>query len=341
MSLETYSESGHFARHEVRALGTENVLLLAGQPRNELDAAAQEAFETVDRLEQALSKFVPHSDVGLLNALGASQPVQVGQDLLRILELSRQAWEATAGAYDPTVGELLHAWGLVDLQGRIPGDAELAGLRSRTGFGQVGFDVARGVAWLERPGVSIDLGAIGKGYIVDVVVERLKERGVSAGLFVSGRSSLVAWGLPPDGKPWCFEVVHPTAPQETLCELEAEAGAISSSGAYARRFVRGWKEYGHVLDPRTGRPAAGLKAATVWTSSAVLGDVLSTSLFVLGRVALDPGGCVERLAGSWAPPGEEPRVSVLWVEEDSSQWGGLRIGTFHLGRPAFTISSQP
>ena len=146
MSLESYGDSPGFVRFETRALGTENVLLLATPDGPEARRAAQEAFETLERIEQSLSKFLPQSDVSLLNALGDSRVVRVGSEVVRLLALSREAWELTEGAFDPTVGELMLAWGLVDMAGRVPSDAEIAALRSCCGMCHVGFDPAEGTA---------------------------------------------------------------------------------------------------------------------------------------------------------------------------------------------------
>jgi thiamine biosynthesis lipoprotein len=336
--LESYSEPGSgLFRFEGRAMGTENVLLLQGDDEGALRRAAQDAFETLDRLEQSLSKFLPQSDVSLLNAFGAERPVRVSAEVIELLALSRDAWEASGGAFDPTIGELVHAWGLVDMEGRIPTEGEILSLLARKGMNRVGFDVDRSVAWFTSPGMSVDLGAIGKGYAVDAVSSRLQARGVTAGVFISGRSSIAAWGSAPGAQTWKIEVVHPEDPDESLAELEVEPGSISTSGAYVRKFRKGWKEYGHLLDPRTGRPAEGVAAVTVWTESALLGDVLSTAIFILGVSALEAGGCVERLARAWSPSGE-PRASILLARPCPGRWGGLELETFHIGRPAFTLS---
>lgn len=338
MSLETYGESPSFLRFEAFALGTENALLLPSTDDSAARRAAQEAWGTIELVEQSLSKFLPQSDLSLLNRLGGEGPVHVSPQLRELLRLSHEAWELSEGAFDPTVGELLHAWGLVDLEGRIPSEDEILRLRARCGMCHVHLDAERGTVALGR-GVSLDLGGIGKGHAVDRVAAGLEKWGFDRWLFSSGRSSIAAHGEPPGGGAWRFEIVHPEEPEETLCEVAAEPGVISSSGAYARRFVRGWKEYGHVLDPRTGKPAQTLRCATLWTETAVLGDVLSTVLFVLGKGALTRGGPLERIARAWALPGREPRFSVLYAEEAPECWGGLRIGTFHFGRPGFTLSS--
>lgn len=336
--LETYSQadSGLKAFH-AQGMGTENVLLLAGSDEGRLQEAAREAFDLLDYLEQVLSKFLPDSDISLLNSLGATQAVRLGSDTLRLLKLSRQAWEISDGAFDPTLGGLLDAWGFVDMEGRIPGDAEIEQLLRARGMNHVIIDDKAATARLDRPGVSVDLGGIGKGYAVDAMGGLLKDRGVEAGAVISGRSSVLAWGAPPGEDRWEFDAVHPDARDETLATLEVEAGVVSSSAASERRFVVRGRDYGHVLDPRTGRPARRVKGVTVWTESALLGDVLSTTLFVLGKEALGPQGCASRLAEAWKSGDEPARASVLLLEEDPGVWGGLQVEVFHIGLPGFRL----
>jgi thiamine biosynthesis lipoprotein len=320
-------------------MGTLNVLLLGGAEEKLLSRGAQEALEIFSRLEQSLSKFLPGSDVSLVNELAASRPVRVGQDLLRLLKLAREAWELTGGAFDPTVGTLLKAWGLVTMEGRIPSDAEIERLLELRGMSHVIVDDENGTVELARGGVSIDLGAIGKGYAVDAMAKHLRCRGIPVGAISSGRSSVLTWGTPPGEERWSFEVARPDDPSEALRALEAEPGSLSSSGAYERRFIRAGKEYGHVIDPRTGHPSARVRGVTVWSETALLGDVLSTALFVLGPRAAAPGSVLEKLAQAWRwmGPGGEARVSALFVEDEPGSWGGLKAQAHFVGKPGFHL----
>jgi thiamine biosynthesis lipoprotein len=328
--LETYGGPGSgLERFEARAMGTVNVLLLGGEDGPRLRRAAQEAFEVLARLEQSLSRFLPSSDVALLNALGGSRPVRVGHDLLRILALAREGWKLTGGAFDPTVGPLLDAWGFAGRVPRVPADEEVARLAALTGMDRVVVDGEAGTARFDREGASIDLGGIGKGYAADAMAERLKARGVPFGAVIAGRSSVVVWGAPPGEDRWRFEVVHPEAEGEALAEIAAEPGAVTSSGAYGRRFFRGGAEYGHVLDPRTGRPARGAKSVTVWTEAAAQGEILSTALLVLGEEA---AAWVRGLEGRGGP-----RASALLALEAPGVWGGIRIEAVHAGPPGFRV----
>ncbi|MCZ6792266.1 MAG: FAD:protein FMN transferase [Planctomycetota bacterium] len=334
--LETYSRPGSgFHRFPFRALGTENVLLLAADEGEELRRCVQEAFRIVESLEGRLSKFLPESDVSLANSLAASRPVHVGEDLLFLLERAREAWEISGGAFDPTVGPLLEAWGLVDRRSRAPpSEDELRRLLELRGMDRVTVDRASGTVRYDRAGVAVDLGGMGKGYIVDRIADFLRGRGIEAGAVISGRSTLLTWGTPPGEDHWRLGLVHPDEPQETLATFLAEPGAVSSSGAYERFVRRGTEVHGHVLDPRSGRPARAVKGTTVWSRTALLGDVLSTLLFVLGDAAAGEGGPAEQLATAWTPEGEAPRASFVWIVPQPAVWGGLEIRSRHVGEPA-------
>nr|MCS5628817.1 FAD:protein FMN transferase [Planctomycetota bacterium] len=189
-----------------------------------------------------------------------------------------------------------------------------------------------------RPGVSLDLGAIGKGYAADQIAKLLKDRGVEAGAILSGRSTVLAWGLPAEEESWQVEVCHPGNEDESLCQLEMRPGALSTSSA-AERFVRSeGKTYGHIIDPRDGLPTSAIEGATIWTPQAALGDVLSTALFILGREALAENGCAEKLVRAWTPQGEAPRASIILAEKSSGAWGGVEWEAFHIGEPGFEAS---
>lgn len=332
--IESYSQPGSgFERHEIWALGTLNVLLLNGDQED-----AQAAFDCLTAIEQRLSKFLPESDVSLLNTLGSSRPVTVGKELLELIHRSREAWELTGGAFDPTIGPLMQAWGLVDLEARTPDSSELSRLLECRGMDLVEVDPETCTVSFTRPGVSLDLGAIGKGYAADQIANLLRDRGVKAGAILSGRSTVLAWGLPAEEESWQVEVCHPGNEDETLCRLDMRPGALSTSSA-AERFVRSeGKTYGHIIDPRDGLPTSTIEGATIWTPQAALGDVLSTALFILGREALAENGCAEKLVRAWTPQGEAPRASIILAEKSSGSWGGVEWEAFHIGEPGFEAS---
>ncbi len=295
--------------------------------------AASSAIQLMDRLEDELSRFRPDSDVSFLNELGAHRAVPVSRALFEILVLAKAAWEETGGAFDPTVGPLMDAWGFPRGPARIPADEEIQELLSRKGMDHLILDPEAHTARYDREGMAIDLGGIGKGYTLDRVVSLLQERGVPAGAVISGTSSIVLWGSPPEGNAWRIQVTHPEKPDAAVRILEVEPGSISTSGAYRDRFVHEGIEYGHILDPRTGKPVERpIESVTVWTPEAVQGDILSTALFVL-----DPEAGKRLLE-------RRPRVSALLVEkapEGSQASKGLSVRAVHSGPPAFQEIEEP
>jgi FAD:protein FMN transferase len=318
-------------------MATENVILLAGDDATFLRKAAQEAIDLLFRLEQALSRFLPGSDVSLVNALAASRPVRVGEDCRRVLELAKRGWGATGGAFDPSVGPLVEAWRAAAEEDRIPDDDAIERLLETTGMDGVTLHGGGDVSF-EKPGMSLDLGAIGKGYAVDRLVHRLQELGVPCGAVISGRSSVRTWGAPPGEERWGFEVAHPEEPGRGIASLVAEAGAVSSSSASEKRYrIRG-KDLGHIIDPRSGRPVEGrARSATAWTRTGAAGEVLSTGLFVLGTGGAEARDMVSAVAEAFREEPRDARASALVVLEDSSRWGGLRVETCHVGPPAFEM----
>ena len=232
----------------------------------------------------------------------------------------------------------MQAWGLVDMAARRPKDDELARLLECRGMDLVEMDPGTQDVSFARPGVSLDLGGIGKGYAADQIASLLLERGVRSGAMLSGRSTVLAWGLPEREESWQVEICHPSDDDEILCRLSMSPGALSTSSA-AERFLRSGQEtYGHIIDPRDGLPTSAIEGATIWTRQAALGDVLSTAIFILGREALAEGGCVEKLVEAWTPRGEPPRASIILAEKSSGSWGGVSWEAFHIGEPGFEAS---
>lgn len=291
--LESYSEStgpdgSRVRRYEHVAMATWNIILLVERPNGPppalLDRAAAGAFELVTELEEELSKFIPESEVGLLNALAATEPVVVSERVFELLEVSKRYHETTRGAFDPTIAPLMAIWGFDSGEGRVPSDDELSGVLQQCGIDHVQLDGDRGAVRFDRAGVGVDLGAIGKGFIVDRAVEHIKALGVDDGALVSGRSTVTVWGQSPRNEPWLVGVADPRSPNDSVVELRVADGSISTSAAYEKRFKIAGVDYGHVLDPRTGRPVSRCRGVSVWTPTALRGDVASTALFVLGRI---------------------------------------------------------
>jgi thiamine biosynthesis lipoprotein len=131
--------------------------------------------------------------------------------------------------------------------------------------------------------MALDFGGFGKEWAVDVVAQIATDHGIEAALVDFGHD-LRAVGVPPGRPAWHIGLEDPNAPGTARGSIVMAPGrGVASSGDYLRRFVVNGRRYGHIVDPRTGRPVAnGCLQATVIADTCLQAGALSTSAFVLG-----------------------------------------------------------
>jgi FAD:protein FMN transferase len=253
------------------------------------EAAAQSAFDAVfrefDRLDALMSVWRAGSDVLRMNAAAGEHAVPVSADVRDALRTARQISEWTGGKFDVTFGALADVWKFDhDQDNTVPdGDA----IRRRLpliDYRQLEIDEGAGTVFVTRKGMRVHLGGIGKGYAVEHAVTIMRRAGlrdfmVQAGgdLYVGGRN---------DGRPWRLGINDPRGPAgRSFATIELTDSTFSTSGDYARSFVKDGVRYHHLLDPATGHPARGCRSVTIVADSPLVADGLSTGVFILGPVA--------------------------------------------------------
>jgi FAD:protein FMN transferase len=249
------------------------------------EARAIETFEHVfrefDRLEALLSNWRNDSDVTRLNHNAGIAPVRVGQDTIQVLRIAHDASELTRGKFDITFGVLSDIWRFDhDQDGSVP-DRDLIETRlKRIDYQAVEVDSSAGTAFINRPGVRVHLGGIGKGYAVDRGVALLKDQGFSNFLIQAGGDLYVSGT--DGGKPWKLGIADPRGDHSPFATVQISDGTFSSSGDYERSFMKDGKRYHHIIDPDFGEPARECRSVTIVTNRAVMADVLSKGVFLLG-----------------------------------------------------------
>jgi thiamine biosynthesis lipoprotein len=249
--------------------------------------AARAALNEIDRIEDQLSVFRESSAVSHLNRSAAQEAVEVEGDLLALLVECGELARATGGAFDVTSTPLSRCWGFLARDGRVPSREAIERARALVGFDAVrlaALDGARPTVRFARPGIELNLGAIGKGYALDRVARDMRRSGVVQALLSAGCSSLLAIGGRDAG--WHVTVVSPAqtagGADRLLANVWLRDAAVGTSGAGEQFVIADGTRYGHVIDPRTGWPASGVLSASVIATSAAAADALSTAFLVGG-----------------------------------------------------------
>lgn len=312
------------------------VVFNAGEVENATELAV-DALDLVEQIESRITVYRDSSEVARLNATAAEGWQPVSPDLFALLLHARDLWARTGGAFDCASGALTRAWGFLERRGRTPADDALRAARERSGLGLVEFDdEGRRVRFL-RPGVELNLGAIGKGWAIDRALGELRAAGVESVLVHGGQSSVRARGVQgpalPGRRGWQVGLRHPLRPAQRLATITLDDRALGTSGSGTQFFVERGHKLGHILDPRTGRPAtAGVISATVIAPEAADADALATALYVLGPEGL---ACVAPAGGEvgaiLAVPGGSPgtvRVVVANLDAETCvvpESGGVEV----------------
>ena len=247
--------------------------------------AFDQVFREFDRLEALLSVWKPGSDVVRINEAAGRGPVVVSGDTLSVLEAAAQASEWTGGKFDITFGALADIWKFDhDQDNTVPSQEAIDARLPFVDYRLVQIDRAARTAFISKAGARIHLGGIGKGYAVDRAAAILRERGLRDFLIQSGGDLLVAGTN--GGKPWKLGIGDPRgAAGQTFATVEMTDGTFSTSGDYERFFIKDGVRYHHIIDPDLGRPATATRSVTIVADSAMLADVLSTGVFLLGPAA--------------------------------------------------------
>jgi FAD:protein FMN transferase len=269
-----------FAETESWGMGTVIFHRVYGPSPSEVLRATGE--ETA-RLERLLSRFLPDSDVGRLNAAAGREPVGISEETADVLSLALELSERSRGAFDATVAPLVDLWRVLERGSSPPSRAEIRKFLPLVDHRGLLLDAVQKTAGLRRKGQAVDLGGIGKGYAADRIADVFKRCGVTSA-FTNFGGNVAALGAKPDGSTWRVGIRHPRKSGELIGAVFVTDASVVTSGDDQRFFVASdGRRYHHILDPRTGYPSeSGLASATVVAESSVLADGLSTALFVLG-----------------------------------------------------------
>jgi len=259
-------------------MGTEVSVYLWSEDEEAGRKAVEAVFAEAERIDHLMSTYKEDSAISRINREAAAGPVPTDPELFHLVERSLDISVLTHGAFDITYESVGQHY---DFRARQrPDDATVEAERERIDYRLVRLDAASGTIRFLKEGVRINLGGIAKGYVVERGAEILRSRGIHNGVVTAGGDSRLLGDR--RGRPWMIGVRDPRKEGEIAISVPLVDEAISTSGDYERFFDEDGTRYHHIIEPKTGKPAAGMHSATVIGPDAVITDALSTSVFVMG-----------------------------------------------------------
>lgn len=258
---------------------TYHITVIADQlPPSDIE---QQIDQLLSKVDHSMSTYKKDSEISRFNRLNVGQQLEISQEFADVLQISREIWQLSEGAFDPTLGPLVDLWGFGpkatgDL---IPSDQDITAALKNTGFDGV---VLKGLILTKNKPVALDLSAVAKGYAVDIVSNYLEMSALPDYLVEVGGEIRVS-GFNSEGMPWRVAIEQP----QLLASVNKIVGltdmSIATSGDYRNYFERDGIRYSHTIDPRTGKPIDhNLASVTVLIDSCAEADAWATAFSVLG-----------------------------------------------------------
>jgi thiamine biosynthesis lipoprotein len=275
--------ASRLARFEYRQIhmGVGARVVLYAEDEAAARRAAHAAYARLAKVDDVMSDWRPDSELMRLCARAGEGPVPVSGDLFRVLERSAEFALASDGTFDVTVGPIVRLWRDARRDGRLPDAEALRAARSLVGPQRMVLDAEARTVQLDRPGMQLDLGAIGKGFAADEALAALRSAGAPRALVQLG-GDIAVGDAPPGKRGWTIDVEEGVTPGPKGRLGPFSRCGISVSGD-AEQFVEiGGVRYSHVVDPRTGLGLTSGLAVTVIAPDATTSDALATAASVLG-----------------------------------------------------------
>ncbi len=243
----------------------------------------EEAFDLIDKYSRLIDMYDSSSEMAYVNENAYKGPVRLSDELFDLIRYAYSVTEYTNGAFNIAIGPLVRLWGIGTENAQIPSEKEIEKILELLNWREIVLDEENRTIEYLRPGMVIDLGAVGKGYVADKIASYLKSRGCTAAIINLGGNVYVI-GNNREGKPWNIGIQNPDGSSGYFTTVQVSDGSVVTSGGYERNFTdSSGNLYHHILDCRTGFPSSSdLVSATIISSSSTLADMLSTACFVLG-----------------------------------------------------------
>lgn len=241
-------------------------------------AAMSAVMDEMHRIDASMSPFKSDSELSRINREAAQMPVPISKEMFDLIARSIDFSKLSDGAFDITFSSVGY---LYDYREHVkPTDEQIAKALPGINYRHLQLDPKARTIHYARTGVRIDLGGIAKGHAVDNSIAILKERGITNAIVTAGGDSRLLGDR--RGRPWNVGIRDPRRRGETVAVLPLADVAISTSGDYERFFEEDGVRHHHIINPKTGKSASGVRSVTIIGPDGITTEGLTKSVFVKG-----------------------------------------------------------
>lgn len=243
----------------------------------------EKVISEISRIENLISEWRPDTQISEVNRNAGIRPVKVDKEVFELTKRALYFSKMTDGAFDISIAAMDRIWKFDGSMEEMPSVEAIKKSIEKVGYQNIELDSIHSTIFLKLPGMKIGFGATGKGYAAEKGKQLMLSLGINSGI-VNASGDMAVWGTQSDGKPWKIGIVSPFKSGEILKVLSSkDSTSVVTSGDYQRFVEFDGKYYSHIINPKTGFPANGLRSVTVIGPNAETANGISTSIMVLGK----------------------------------------------------------
>jgi len=269
---------------EKPAMGSPFTISIYANDSSKAALAAASAFHCADSLNAIFSDYIDSSELNRLNATsGQNRYVPVSAALFDILEYSLEAARLSDGSYDITMGPVVKLWRKARKEKVLPNSDSLIIAMSKTGYQFIHLNKVDKTVWLEKKGMLLDVGGLGKGYVAQTALNIIQSMGFKSAMVNAG-GKIAIGEAPPGREGWRIGITVPEEKEELMPQLLLlKNTSVATSGDIYQHLDINGKRYSHIIDPKTGLGITWQRNVTVIAKDGTISDWLATACSVLSE----------------------------------------------------------
>lgn len=230
------------------------------------------------------------NNIKTINDNAGIKPVKTDERIIELLKFSKELYEKTNGKTNIAFGAVLKIWhkyrteGIEDPENAsLPTDEELKIANEHTNIEDMIIDEENSTVFLKDPLMSLDVGAIAKGYATEQASKMARDSGMHSGLLSVGGNVRAINNNATTNEPWNVGIQNPDreAEKSVIEVVKLDNSSLVTSGDYERYYTVDGEKYNHIIDPDTMYPSKYFTAVSIISKNSGVSDALSTAIFCM------------------------------------------------------------